>query len=44
VDLVDALTNAHIQFTIGAQRGAALLLSRSGAVLSSYGEAELATK
>ncbi len=39
VNIVDALTGAHIHFTMQAQRGAALLLSRQGAVLSSYGGA-----
>ena len=42
VDLIDALTGAHIQLTLGAQRGAALLLSRQGQVLASYGAAALA--
>jgi len=36
VDLVDALTGAHLQFTIGAQRGAALLLDSHGKILASY--------
>ncbi len=44
VDIVDALTGAHIHFTMGAQRGAALLLSRQGAVLSSYGGAAVETR
>ncbi len=44
VNLVDALTGAHIQFTLGAQRGAALLLDRKGAVLSSYDGAAVATR
>ena len=39
VDLVDTLTGAHIQFTMQGQRGAALLLSRQGKVLASYGGA-----
>ena len=39
VNIVDALTGAHIHFTMVAQRGAALLLNRRGAVLSSYGGA-----
>jgi hypothetical protein len=39
VDVVDALTGAHIHFTIQGQRGAALLLDRKGAVLSSHGGA-----
>lgn len=42
VNIVDALTGAHIHFTIEAQRGAALLLSRDGEVLSSYGDAAAA--
>ncbi len=42
VNIVDALTGAHIDFTMPAQAGAALLLSRDGKVLSSYGGAELA--
>lgn len=42
VDIVDALTGAHIDFTMPAQAGAALLLSRDGKVLSSYGGARLA--
>jgi hypothetical protein len=41
VDIVDALTGAHIHFTIEAQRGAALLLGRDGKVLSSYGDAAI---
>ncbi len=44
VDIIDALTGAHIHFNMGAQRGAALLLSRRGAVLSSYGGAAVETK
>jgi hypothetical protein len=44
VNLVDALTGAHIQFTLGAQRGAALLLNRDGAALWSYGGAAVATR
>ena len=39
VNIVDALTGAHIHFTMRPQRGAALLLSRQGTVLSSYGDA-----
>ena len=39
VDIVDALTGAHIHFKMQAQRGAALLLDRKGAALSSYGGA-----
>jgi hypothetical protein len=42
VNIVDALTGAHIHFTMPAQAGAALLLSRDGKVLSSYGGAQLA--
>jgi hypothetical protein len=38
------LTGAHIHFTIEAQRGAALLLSRDGKVLSSYGDAAAASR
>jgi len=37
VNIMDALTGAHIHFTLGAQRGAALLLDRKGDVLASYG-------
>jgi Cellulase (glycosyl hydrolase family 5) len=44
VDIIDALTGAHIHFTMQAQRGAALLLSRDGKVLSSYGDAATASK
>lgn len=40
VDLQDAATGAKIHFTLGAQRGAMLLLDRSsGAVLAAYGDA-----
>jgi hypothetical protein len=39
VDITDALTGAHIRFTIEGQRGAALLLDRQGKVLASYGGA-----
>ena len=39
VDIIDALTGAHIQFTMEGQRGAALLLDRQGKVLASYGGA-----
>jgi hypothetical protein len=42
VDIVDALTGAHIRFTIEGQRGAALLLDRQGKALASYGGAALA--
>ena len=41
VNLVDALTGAHIDFTMPPQAGAALLLSRDGKVLSSYGGAQV---
>ena len=44
VSIVDALTGAHIHFTISPQRGAALLLDRKGGVLSSYGEAAVDAK
>lgn len=39
VDIADATTGVHIRFTMKPQRGAALLLSREGKVLSSYGGA-----
>jgi Cellulase (glycosyl hydrolase family 5) len=42
VDIVDALTGAHIRFTMEGQRGAALLLDRQGKVLASYGGAAVA--
>jgi len=44
VNIVDSLTGAHIHFTMAAQRGAAFLLSRKGAVLSSYGGAAVDSK
>lgn len=44
VDLVDAPTGAHIHFTLGGQRGAALLLNRQGSVLASYGGAAVAPR
>jgi hypothetical protein len=44
IDIVDALTGAHIHFTMWAQRGAAVLLSRDGKVLSSYGGAAVDAK
>jgi hypothetical protein len=44
VDLEDAMTGAHIHFTLEGQRGAALLLNRQGSVLASYGEAAVAPK
>ncbi|HEX4007318.1 MAG TPA: hypothetical protein VHX60_14175 [Acidobacteriaceae bacterium] len=43
IDLTDNRTHAHIRFTLGAQRGAALLLDLEGKVLSSYGGASIAT-
>jgi hypothetical protein len=44
VDIVDALTGAHIHFELQAQRGAVLLLDRKGAALSSYGGAAVDAK
>jgi hypothetical protein len=44
VDIVDALTGAHIRFTMQGQRGAALLLDRQGKVLASYGGAAVAAQ
>jgi len=44
VDIVDALTGAHIHFEMQAQRGAVLLLDRKGAALSSYGGAAVDPK
>ncbi|HTV83166.1 MAG TPA: cellulase family glycosylhydrolase [Acidobacteriaceae bacterium] len=44
VNIVDALTDAHIDFTMPAQAGAALLLNRDGKVLSSYGGAKVEAK
>ena len=44
IDLIDALTGAHIDFTLEAQRGAALLLNREGSVLATYGGAVVAAK
>jgi len=44
IDFVDALTHAHIYFTIEPQRGAALLLDRQGKVLSSYGGAAVVAR
>jgi hypothetical protein len=44
VNIVDALTGAHIFFTMPAQAGAALLLNRQGKVLSSYGGAAVVAK
>ncbi len=42
VDLRDGLTGAMINFVLGPQRGAMLLLSREGKVLASYGGAAVA--
>jgi hypothetical protein len=43
VDIEDAVTHAHLHFTLPAQRGAAILLNKSnGAVLAAYGAAESA--
>jgi hypothetical protein len=39
VNIIDALTGAHIHFTMDPQRGAALLLNRQGTALSNYGGA-----
>ncbi|MFY9744861.1 MAG: hypothetical protein WAK25_01155, partial [Acidobacteriaceae bacterium] len=44
VDFTDTLTHAHVLFTMQPQRGAALLLSRQGQALASYGGAALATE
>ena len=44
VDIVDALTGAHIRFRMEGQRGAALLLDRQGKVLASYGGAAVAAR
>jgi hypothetical protein len=44
IDITDNRTHAHIQFTLGAQRGAMLLLDLQGKVLSSYGRAAVATR
>jgi len=44
VDIVDARTGAHLRFTMGPQRGAALLLDRRGQVLASYGGAGVVSK
>jgi len=44
VDIVDALTGAHIHFEMQAQRGAVLLLDRKGAALASYGGAAVDAK
>lgn len=42
VNIRDAVTGAHLRFTLSSQRGAMILLSRKGAVLASYGEAAAA--
>lgn len=42
VDIRDAVSGAHLKFQLSTQRGAAILLSRKGAVLASYGEAAVA--
>jgi hypothetical protein len=42
VDIRDAVSGAHLKFELSAQRGAAILLNRKGAVLASYGEAAAA--
>jgi hypothetical protein len=40
VDIHDAVSGAHLKFTLSAQRGAAILLNKkNGAVLAAYGEA-----
>jgi hypothetical protein len=45
VDLRDATTGARIHFTLEGQRGAMLLLSKSGGkVLAAYGDAAPPTK
>jgi hypothetical protein len=44
LDIIDALTGAHICFTMQGQRGAALLLDRQGKVLSSYGGATVVAR
>lgn len=44
VNIVDALTGAHIHFKMQAQRGAVLLLDRKGVTLSSYGGAAVDAK
>jgi hypothetical protein len=44
VNIVDALTGAHIHFAMQAQRGAVLLLDRKGAALASYGGAAVDAK
>jgi hypothetical protein len=44
VNIVDALTGARIHFKMQPQLGAALLLDRQGAVLSSYGGATIDAK
>jgi hypothetical protein len=42
VDIRDVVSGAHLKFSLSAQRGAAILLSRKGAVLAAYGEATAA--
>jgi hypothetical protein len=42
VNIRDAVSGAHLKFSLSAQRAAAVLLSRKGAVLASYGEAAVA--
>jgi hypothetical protein len=44
VDIIDALTNAPIRFTMQPERGAALLLDRQGKVLASYRGAAVADR
>jgi len=44
VNIVDALTGAHIHFELQAQRGALLLLDRKGVALASYGGAAVDAK
>jgi hypothetical protein len=44
VDIEDALSGAHIHFTMEPQRGAALLLNHQGVVLSSYGGAAVESR
>lgn len=44
VNLMDAVSGAHIHFTIAAQRGAMLLIGRNGVALASYGGASMEGK
>ncbi len=44
MDIVDAMTGAHIEFTMQGQRGAALLLDRQGKVQASYGGAAVVAR